>query len=331
MDNRFTSVEAAIDRVAHGLVVRLPRGPVADGVVEFLVFGLKQAWACLFGGLMLGMILVTRLWWPEIGLHRYDFWFLAALAIQLGMIVFRLETLSEARVILIFHVVGTGMELFKTTVGSWVYPDDALIRIAGVPLFSGFMYACVGSYMARIQRIFDITFTRYPPLWMTVVLAAAIYVNFFSHHYLPDGRWVLFGCIGLLYGRSWMHYRVFRFRHRMPMLLAFLLVALFIWIAENIGTWSRAWIYPDQADGWAPVSWGKLGSWYLLMMISVVLVTLVHRPRRHDDVTAAGEPVWPRWIDSGSQQTLAEMTREKPDPLRNGNAAGDDQRGRSAP
>jgi len=34
-----------------------------------------------------------------------------------------------------------------------------------------------------------------------------------------------------------------------------------------------------SSDGWALVSWSKLGSWYLLMMISVVLVTLVHRPR----------------------------------------------------
>src|SRR5690606_18828677 len=122
---------------------------------------------------------------------------------------------------------------------------------------------------------------RYPPVWLTAVLAVAIYINFFSHHYIFDFRWLLFGGIAGLYWPSWMHYRVFRFRHRMPMLLAFLLVALFIWIAENIGTWSRAWIYPDQADGWSLVSWSKLGSWYLLMLISVVLVTLVHPPRRH--------------------------------------------------
>ena len=51
---------------------------------------------------------------------------------------------------------------------------------------------------------------------------------------------------------------------------------------QPIRTWSRAWIYPDQADGWAMVSWSKLGSWYLLMMISVVLVTLVHPPRTHE-------------------------------------------------
>ena len=278
---RFTSVEAHIDAIAHRVLARLPRGRVADGAIEFIVFGLKQGWACLFGGLMLGMILLTRLWWPEEGLNRYDVWFVAAIGIQAAMIVFRLETLSEAKVILIFHVVGTGMELFKTSMGSWIYPDEAFFRIGGVPLFSGFMYACVGSYMARIQRIFDIHFTRYPPVWMTVLLALAIYINFFSHHYVTDMRWVLFGAIALLYGRSFMHYRVFRFRHSMPMLLAFLLVALFIWVAENIGTWSRAWIYPDQADGWALVSWSKLGSWYLLMMISVVLVTLVHPPKQY--------------------------------------------------
>ncbi|OAM78306.1 DUF817 domain-containing protein [Devosia elaeis] len=282
MANRFTSVEAGIDRAAHAILARMPRGRLADGLIEFLVFGLKQAWACLFGGLMLGMILLTRLYWPEIGLNRYDFWFIAALLIQAGMILFKLETLEEARVILIFHLVGTGMEIFKTAAGSWIYPDEAIFRIGGVPLFSGFMYACVGSYMARIQRIFDITFTRYPPLWMSVLLALAIYINFFSHHYIFDFRWLLFAAIVLLYGRSFMHYRVFRFRHAMPMLLAFLLVALFIWIAENIGTWSRAWIYPNQAEGWALVSWSKLGSWYLLMLISVVLVTLVHPPRRHD-------------------------------------------------
>jgi len=38
------------------------------------------------------------------------------------------------------------------------------LRIMGVPLFSGFMYACVGSYMARVWRIFDFRFDRFPPL-----------------------------------------------------------------------------------------------------------------------------------------------------------------------
>jgi uncharacterized membrane protein YoaT (DUF817 family) len=55
-------------------------------------------------------------------------------------------------------------------------------------------------------------------------------------------------------------------------LLGFILVTLFIWFAENFGTYSRAWIYPSQADGWSLVSPAKLGSWFLLMLISYVMV-----------------------------------------------------------
>src|SRR5690349_13667303 len=49
----------------------------------FLVFGLKQAYACLFGGWLLGVIVVTAFWYPFHGLYRYDFLFLAAVAFQL--------------------------------------------------------------------------------------------------------------------------------------------------------------------------------------------------------------------------------------------------------
>lgn len=263
------------------MLARLPSSGFAGALVEFAVFGLKQAWACLFGGLLLALMLATRLAWPEQAwLARYDFLFLAALAIQAAMLALRLETWSEARVILVFHVVGTVMELFKTAAGSWIYPEDSVFRIGGVPLFSGFMYAAVGSYLARISRIFDMRYTSYPPLWATALLAAAIYVNFFAHHILPDMRLGLFAATGLLYWRTVVHYRVFRYRLRMPLLVGFLLVALFIWFAENIGTWSRAWVYPDQRAGWTPVSLNKLGAWYLLMIISFVLVTLERRPQR---------------------------------------------------
>jgi uncharacterized membrane protein YoaT (DUF817 family) len=33
-----------------------------------------------------------------------------------------------------------------------------------VPLFTGFMYAAIGSYIARCWRLFDFRFTRHPPL-----------------------------------------------------------------------------------------------------------------------------------------------------------------------
>ena len=69
----------------------------------------------------------------------------------------------------------------------------------------------------------------------------------------------------------------------MPILLGFFLVALFIWFAENIGTLSQAWIYPNQRDGWAMVPATKLVAWYLLMIISVVLVSLVNKPEPMED------------------------------------------------
>jgi uncharacterized membrane protein YoaT (DUF817 family) len=247
---------------------------------EFLLFGFKQGWACLFGGLLLFLLLATHFLYPENApLHRYDFLTLAAVAIQAGMLLFRLETWDEAKVILIFHVVGTVMELFKTAAGSWIYPEESLLHIGAVPLFSGFMYAAVGSYIARVWRIFDFRFSRYPPNWATWLLAAAIYVNFFAHHWTVDIRLALFAVTALLFWRTRVHFRNWRAHRWMPLLLGFGLVALFIWFAENIGTFANAWTYPGQEDGWEMVHISKLGSWYLLMLISFVLVSLVQPVR----------------------------------------------------
>jgi uncharacterized membrane protein YoaT (DUF817 family) len=246
-------------------------------IFEFLLFGFKQGWACLFGGLMLGLLLATHLFYPaDAPLARYDFLTISAFLIQLGMLAFRLETLAEAKVILAFHVVGTVMELFKTSAGSWIYPEPAVLKIGDVPLFSGFMYAAVGSYLARVWRIFDFSFHPFPRLLWAQLLAAAIYVNFFAHHWLPDVRYVLFAVMIALFWRTRVEFTVWRERRWMPLLLGWFLVALFIWFAENLGTFARAWSYPDQRHGWSIVSPAKLGAWYLLMYISFILVASVN-------------------------------------------------------
>lgn len=259
------------------------RGAVA--LHEFVCFGFKQASACLFGGLMVALLLVTWRWYPvQAVLSRYDFLTLAALGIQLVLIASRLESAEEVRVILMFHLVGTAMEVFKTSVGSWIYPGPSVLHLGGVPLFTGFMYAAVGSYIARAWRLFDFRFVRHPPFAATVVLAVAIYLNFFSHHFLPDIRPLLFAVLALLFGRTWVHYRIRRVHRRMPLLLGFCLVALFIWLAENLGTYSRAWLYPAQRAGWSMVPPGKLGSWLLLLVISYVMVSALHRGGRRSGV-----------------------------------------------
>ncbi len=246
---------------------------------EFLLFGLKQAWACLFGGLMLALLVGTFLFWPKgAGLARYDALVIASLAIQGGLLALKLERWDEALVIFIFHVVGTVMEIFKTAHGSWIYPEQSLLRIGGVPLFTGFMYACVGSYVARAWRLFDFTFIRYPPFWSAWILAGLAYLNFFTHHYGPDIRLGLFALSAVLFGRTWIVFKPDETPRRMPLIVGLLLVSVFIWLAENLGTAAGAWIYPSQKNGWSMVSVEKIGAWYLLMLISFVLVSLVHRP-----------------------------------------------------
>jgi uncharacterized membrane protein YoaT (DUF817 family) len=283
MSPRFTSVEQRIDAWAHRRLDGAPARGVKANLVEFLVFVLKQAWACVFGAAILGVIVGTKFFYPEgAALARNDFLVIAAVLIQVLMVAFRLETLRELRVIIVFHLVGTGMELFKTSVGSWIYQGDGVLHVGGVPLYSGFMYAAIGSYMVRVYRLFDLRFANYPPRWVTGILAVAIYVNFFSHHYISDARYVLVVATIAVFGLCTMHFRVFRKQFRMPLLATFVGVALFIWIAENLGTWSNAWQYPNQQDGWQLVSLEKLVSWFLLMIISVVLVAWVYPPRPPD-------------------------------------------------
>lgn len=244
---------------------------------EFLWFGLKQAWACIFGGLLLAGILVTRLWYPETSLARYDFLVFYALAIQIMLVALKLESWREIGVILLFHLMATAMELFKTSpgIGSWSYPEDSLLRIGNVPLFTGFMYSAVGSYIARAWRGFHFSFTGFPPLWMAAVIAVLAYANFFTHHYLPDIRWPLIAAGALAFRKTCVHFKPKNLVLSMPLIAGFGLVACFIFFAENLGTLARAWQYPGQENGWKPVHFSKFTAWYLLMQLSFILIYLL--------------------------------------------------------
>jgi len=268
----------------HEIRLRLekytPRTAAGRFLWEVFLFGFKEGWACLFGGILLGLLLLTRWWWPAgAPLARYDFLFLMALLTQAILLLTRMETVREAEIIFTFHAIGTLMELFKTDIGSWSSPEPSLFRLGHVPLFSGFMYASIGSYLARITRIFDLRYAAYPDRRLTVALAALIYVNFFTHHYAPDIRGFLFLLTGVAFGRTWVYFRAYRAWRRMPVLVGFGLIAFFIWLAENIGTFSAAWFYPHQVAGWEFVRLGKYGSWFLLMIISFILVSFVSPPR----------------------------------------------------
>ena len=268
----------------HEIRIRLekhePKSRLDAFLWEFGLFVFKQGWACLFGGIMLSLVMLTKWFWPHHAwLARYDFLFLCAVVVQVLMLVLRMETVREAKVILMFHVVGTLMELFKTSVGSWAYPESNFFRLGHVPLFSGFMYASVGSYLARTARIVDMRYTRYPKMKITAALAVLIYANFFTHHFLPDIRILLFVFVAATFGPTWVYFRPYRKYRRMPLLFGFGLVAFFIWMAENIGTFAAAWVYPNQRDGWQLVYFSKYGAWFLLMIISFILVSFANPPR----------------------------------------------------
>ena len=274
------------------LAARAAKKPWTAFLYEFLRFGVKQAWACLFGGIAVALMLLTWRFYPaNAPLARYDFLFLCMLAVQAALLAARLETWEEAKIILIYHLVGTAMELFKTATGSWIYPEPSLIRISGVPLFSGFMYSCIGSYLCRVWRLFDFRFTGHPSRCWLIGLSAAIYLNFFTDHYGLDGRLLLFGWAALLFAPATVHFKVWRVHRSMPLLLGLVLVSLFIWLSENVGTFTRVWLYPQQAHGWTMVSPAKLGSWFLLLIISYTLVSLINRPREMGRGRSAAPPV----------------------------------------
>lgn len=248
-----------------------------SGIAEFVMFGLKMAWACLFAGLMLGAIMVTSVLWPEAArFARYDFLVVFAVAIQVALLVLKMETPAEAKVILLFHITGTVMEVFKLHMGSWSYPEAGVLKIGGVPLFSGFMYASVGSFMARAIRLFGMRFLVYPRFGLTVLLAVLIYVNFFTHHFGPDIRYVLFVATAGLYWKTRISFTPFGKVRSMPLVVGALLSSLFLYLAENVGTLTGTWLYNGSAE-FSFASIGKLGSWYLLLFVSFVQVTLVCR------------------------------------------------------
>jgi len=244
---------------------------------EFLWFTIKQGWACIFGALLLAALIITKLWFPQGTIARYDFLLLYAIGIQAALLLTRMETWREACVVILFHLLATAMEIFKTSsaIGSWSYPGDASFRIAGVPLFAGFLYSAVGSYIARAWRIFDFQFARFPHPTIAAAIALLAYANFFSHHFLPDLRWLLIIATIIAYARTSISFTPAQHTYSMPLVPGLLLVTCFLWIAENIGTLTSTWLYPNQTAQWQFVGWGKFTSWFLLVQLSFVLIYLL--------------------------------------------------------
>ncbi|WP_404404673.1 DUF817 domain-containing protein [Jeotgalibacillus malaysiensis] len=203
---------------------------------------------------------------------RYDWLLFFCLLMQVLMVRLGIESIDELKVITVFHLIGLAMEIFKVNMGSWSYPGEAFFKVYGVPLFSSFMYASVASYLCQFWRRFDVELIKWPSLLLAVPLAAAIYLNFFTHHYIMDLRWILFVLIALTFSQAQLTFNVNRRYFKIPILMFFLLIGFLIWIGENIATFLGAWQYPNQNESWELVHLGKISSWLLLMIVSFLIV-----------------------------------------------------------
>lgn len=221
------------------------------------------------------------------GLPRYDVLFVACVFIQALMVRYRLETVDEAKTIALFHVIGLVLELYKVNQGSWTYPEGAYLKFAGVPLFSGFMYASVGSYVVQAWKRLNLKMSSWPATWSVVLVCVLIYGNFFTLHVMRDLRWPIIGLICVVFRQVWVSFQISDQRFKMPLLLSFVLIGLAVWVAENIGTCLHTWEYPYQANGWTHVDFGKLSSWSLMVILSVVLVAQLKKVKEQitDGVT----------------------------------------------
>lgn len=239
-------------------------------IVQLLHFGYHQAMSCIFPVAIFGTLALSNL--IELPyIHRYDAILIVLLAVQLWMYLSGLETRDELKVICVFHLIGLLMEIYKVTMGSWSYPEPGLTKLFGVPLYSGFMYASVASYMCQVWRRLKMEMTGWPGV-VAGLLGGAIYLNFFTHHFIPDFRWWLTALVLIVFWRTWIYYRVRNMTYRMPLTVAFVIVGFFIWLAENIATFFNAWKYPDQHQTWKLVSLSKFSSWFLMVIISVIIV-----------------------------------------------------------
>jgi uncharacterized membrane protein YoaT (DUF817 family) len=237
-------------------------------------FGLEQAKSCIFPVVIfLSLVLTKMVDVPFIA--RYDLILLICLVTQVLMIVFKIETMDELKVICVFHLIGLALELYKVHMGSWSYPEEAVTKFFGVPLYSGFMYASVASYLCQAWRRLEVRLANWPPTWIVVVLSTAIYFNFYTNHFIYDFRWILKILVLLIFFRTFVYFTVNKKTYRMPMALSFVLIGFFIWIAENIATFFGAWQYPNQQETWHMVHFGKISSWLLLVIVSFMIVALL--------------------------------------------------------
>jgi uncharacterized membrane protein YoaT (DUF817 family) len=243
---------------------------------ELAAFTYKNAISCIFPVFIFGMLAVSRMVDHSV-IPRYDFLLIVCVLAQIVLFLTGIESKREVAVIFIFHSLGVLLELHKVNVGSWSYPEEAFTKFAGVPLYSGFMYSSVASYICRAWDNFDLKIIHWPHSALAIAVGAIIYINFFTNAFVMDVRWYIIPVLFIVFWKTRVEFNTNGVVRQMPMLLSFVLIGFFIWLAENIATFLGAWKYAYQHEGWKLVDAGKLTSWSLLVIVSVIIVGQLKR------------------------------------------------------
>jgi uncharacterized membrane protein YoaT (DUF817 family) len=184
-------------------------------ITELWYFFLANLRASAFGIFLLSIFLFTSVVDIPV-VSRFDFIFLSAVTYQMVILLLGFERLREFFVIILFHLLATAMELFKThpSVGSWEYliDDHTIFALATVPLFTGFLYSAVGSYISRAFKFLNLSYEHFPAYHHLWILSVLIYLNFFTHHYVFDIRYILLIYTLVIFWRTTVRFCVYKKR-----------------------------------------------------------------------------------------------------------------------
>ncbi len=252
------------------------RAVVAEAVA-FVAIHFRSA---LFPLFLFATIAASSFW--NAGLARYDFIFIACLSAQLLLVIAKLESLREIYVLGIFHLCGLGLEIYKVNHGSWSYPDSGNWRLGSVPVYSGFMYASVASYMLQAWKHFQLQLENYPNWKWILAISIVIYMNFFLNKFWTESRWFVVLLVVSIFWSTKVTFINIDRRFKLPLNATFFLLGLFVWFAEHICSALGGYQYPYQKDGWTWVDPGKFTAWCLLVVCFAVVASL-HRKTIHDN------------------------------------------------
>ena len=256
--------------------------------LELIRATLREPWKAficlsnLFAFTIIFFITLAASYVVKIDIARYDFVSFSLIATYGLFFFFHWRNTRYLLIHIVVHFLGLLFEIYKVNKLSWVYPDQAWLMFWGVPFYSGFMYTALVDFVCQVMHRSKFQIMRELP-WKTIgILSLLIYLNFFIVHLTRvDFRYLLVVVSVFLIYRLPVRMTVKKTTIDANLLSIMIVFSCMVWVAENIATFSGAWLYMTQLDGWVPVSPHKLVSWYLLgqFFVFIVIYLNVINPR----------------------------------------------------